>query len=204
MRFRTLLRRWRSDEAGSSTVEFVLIFPAIMFVFAVGFEAGLYMVRNAMLERAVDISIRDVRLGGDVPDIAGLKKAICDEAVILKDCMNSVQIQMDPIDIKPGAIAAEDGPIKCVDKASTIDPSTATTYDIGYENQMMLVRVCALAEPVFPSTGLGLRMSVDRSDNYAIVATAAFVNEPGLRNIVPLAGGAGTGGSGGISAGAGQ
>ena len=41
MRLTSLLKKWRSDETGSGTVEFVIIFPAIMFVFAVAFEAGL-------------------------------------------------------------------------------------------------------------------------------------------------------------------
>lgn len=200
----SLIKRWRSDEAGSGTVEFVVIFPAIMFVFAVAFEAGLYMVRNAMLERAVDITVRDVRLGGDVPDLVALKKDICDEAIILKDCVNSVQIQMDPVAIKPGAIAAEDGPIKCIDKASNVDPATATTYDIGIENQLMLVRVCALQQPIFPSTGIGLKMPVDANRNYAIVATAAFVNEPGQRDLTSSGGNSSSGGTGGIGSGVGQ
>ena len=46
---------------------------------------------------------------------------------------------------------------------------------------MMVVKVCALMKPLFPTTRLGLGMSVDSEGNNAIVAVAAFVNEPGQR-----------------------
>ena len=50
---------------------------------------------------------------------------------------------------------------------------------------MMMVRVCALSKPLFPTTGIGVGMQVDGDGNYAIVATTAFVNEPGNRGIAP-------------------
>ena len=186
---------FRRREEGSASIEFVLLFPMIMFLFLTGFESGYYMVRNVMVERALDIAIRDVRLGGSkVPDLVGLKKNICANAGILPDCMNSLQIEMSPVAVEPGAIAAESGPIRCIDKGSNMDPSTATTYSIGGENEMMLVRVCALSQPLFPTTRLGLGMRVDGFGNYAIVAVAAFVNEPGQRTLDDSTAGGGGGG----------
>lgn len=61
------------------------------------------------------------------------------------------------------------------------DPLDFTTYDIGTQNQMMLVRVCALSKPLFPSTRYSAGMVKDTQGNYAIIATAAFVAEPGAR-----------------------
>lgn len=46
---------------GSATIEFVILFPGLMMLFLMGFEAGYYMVRNVSLERAVDMTVRDVR-----------------------------------------------------------------------------------------------------------------------------------------------
>ena len=205
MSFPPLFRRWRESEDGSSTVEFVILFPAVMFVFMVAFEAGLYMVRNAMLERGVDIAIRDVRLGGTVPNIKELKAKICDEALVLPDCENSIQVEMDSIAIAPGAINARSGAVGCVDKSSDLDPATQTTYSIGVENEMMLVRVCALSQPMFPTTGLGVKMAVNDNGDYAIVSTAAFVNEPGQRLVSDAGTNTGGGGSnGGIGTGVGQ
>lgn len=177
---------FRRDENGSATIEFVFLFPAFMFLFLMGFEAGYYMVRNVMLERGVEIAVRDVRLGnGKVPSFAAIKQKICAQAAIIPDCVNSLQVEMQPIAIAPGGTASVQTAAKCVDKLSTDDPLTGTTYNVGSENQMMMVRVCALSKPLFPTTRLGVGMGVDAEGNYAMVATTAFVNEPGNRTIAP-------------------
>jgi len=172
----------RDDENGSATIEFVILFPMIMFMFLTAFEAGYYMVRNVMLERAVDIAVRDVRLSkGQVPNFADIKARICEEALVLPNCLQNVQVEMRSIPIEPGSIAAMQGPSRCVDLDSTTDPANGTVYQTGQQNETMVVRVCALAQPMFPTTQLGLGMAKDAQGNYAIVATTAFVNEPGNR-----------------------
>lgn len=175
---------FRREQDGNATIEFVLLFPAFIFLFLTGFESGYYMVRNVMLERAVDIAVRDVRLGnGRVPTFVALKQRICDEATILPDCMQNLQVEMRPVDIQPGGVAVMAGPARCVDLNSSDDPLTGTTYNVGQVNNMMVLRVCALAEPLFPTTGIGVGMQVDGFGNYALVATTAFVNEPGNRGM---------------------
>lgn len=180
------LRRYRSfrkGQNGNATIEFVFLFPVFIFLFLTGFESGYFMVRNVMLERAVDVAIRDVRLGnGNVPDFDDMKLSICQQAAIIPDCVNSVQVEMQSIAITPGSTTALRAPARCVDRASTDDSITGTTFDVGLENQMMMVRVCALMQPLFPSTGIGVGMRVDAEGNYAIVATTGFVNEPGNRS----------------------
>jgi len=183
-------RKWvgafRGGENGNATIEFVFLFPAFMFIFMMGFEAGFYMVRNVMLERGIEIAVRDVRLGnGKVPSFTFLKQKICAQAAIIPDCMNSVQVEMQPVAIAPGGTTPVRTSAKCVDRLSTEDPLTGTTYNVGTENQMMMVRVCALSKPIFPTTGIGVGMQVDGDGNYAIVATTAFVNEPGNRAFAP-------------------
>ena len=170
------------EENGSATIEFVILFPMIMFMFLTGFEAGYFMVRNVMLEHAVDVAVRDVRLSkGQVPNFADLKARICENTVIMPDCLRNLQVEMRSIPNEPGSIVAMQGPSRCVDLDSTTDPATGTVYQTGQQNEMMVVRVCALAQPMFPTTHLGLGMQQDSHGNYAIVTTAAFVNEPGNR-----------------------
>ena len=193
-------RSFKDQQEGSATIEFVFLFPAFMFLFLTGFESGYYMVRNVMLERAVDVAVRDVRLGnGNVPSFVALKQRICEQASIIPDCTNNVQIELQPVAITPGSTAPLRTAFKCVDKMSNDDPLTGTTYDVGSENQMMVVRVCALSKPLFPTTGIGVGMRVDAEGNYAIVATTAFVNEPGNRSIAPdpIAAASGINGGGG-------
>ena len=159
-----LFRHFVSSSKGSATVEFALLFPLFMGIFATGFEAGLFMTRSVMLERSVDIVVRDVRLGGtDLPDLKGLKEEICDNVLVLPNCVNSLQVQLEPIPVNPGAINAVNGPVRCIDKMSQVDPSTATNYGIGVENEMMIVKVCALVKPMFPASRLGLGMQVDKA-----------------------------------------
>lgn len=177
-----MTRKFRKNEEGTATIEFVFLFPVFVFLFLMGFEAGYYMVRHVVVERAVEIAVRDVRLGnGRVPNFNLLKARICNEAGIIPDCMNAVQIEMQPIAIQPGGTLPVRTAARCIDQMSTEDPETGTTYDVGRENQMMMVRVCALSKPLFPTTAIGSGMQVDPNGNYAIVATTAFVNEPGNR-----------------------
>ena len=103
------LRRFRRKQDGNASIEFVILFPAFMFLFLTGFEAGYYMVRNVALERAVDIAVRDVRLhngnaSGQVTGFAELKKRICDEAGIIPDCMRTVQVELQPIPRGVGSV----------------------------------------------------------------------------------------------------
>ena len=105
--------------------------------------------------------------------------------------------------IWPARINAVNGPVRCIDKMSQVDPSTATNYGIGVENEMMIVKVCALVKPMFPASRLGLGMQVDKDGNYALVAVSAFVNEPGQRAIKQPATTGGDGTNGGIGIGVG-
>jgi hypothetical protein len=48
----------------------------------------------------------------------------------------------------------------------------------GGGNDVMLVRICAVFEPIFPTLGLGAQLTRVNESDYALVAAAAFVNEP--------------------------
>lgn len=192
-----ILGRFRRQESGSATIEFVFLFPIIISIFMIGFESGYYMVRNVMLERAVDLAVRDVRLGnGRVPDFDDMKANICNNAGLLPDCMNSIQIEMREVPITPGGVASMQGPARCVDRSSTDDSLTGTTYDVGQTNAMVIVRVCTLQQPLFPTTRIGAGLGVDAEGNYAMVATSAFVTEPGTRSMAPSSSGGAPAGGG--------
>ena len=169
--------RLKEDESGTSTVEFVIIFPLFMTIFFASFETGFMMVRNVMLERGVDFAVRELRLGTPTPPTFDeFKETVCDRAVIIPDCMNVVQVQLEPVDMDTW------GPLderpRCIDVESTIEPIDATNYVAGRNNQLMLVRVCALFEPLFPSTGFGAMIRYNDQGDFALVATTAYVNEP--------------------------
>ena len=56
---------------------------------------------------------------------------------------------------------------------------TAGTVTLGGSNQIMVVRVCALQHPIFPSTGIGLGLRADSvNGGYQLMASTVVVNEP--------------------------
>lgn len=176
-RFRSRAARLRDEEEGTSTVEFVIIFPIFMTIFFASFETGYMMVRNVMLERGLDYAVRELRLGTPAPPTFDeFKETICERAVIISDCMNVVQVQLEPVNMTTWGPLDETP--RCIDIESTIDPINATNYVVGRNNELMLVRVCALFKPFFPTTGLGLMTRYNERGDYALVATSAFVNEP--------------------------
>ncbi len=167
-------RLWRR-ESGSATVEFVILFPMFIVIFLSAFESGMLMVRQVMLDRALDMTVRGLRLGTlSPPSQAELKANICSRAAIIPDCMNSLLVELRPVDKitwqTPNPAAT------CVDRTGTINP--VVTVQGGGDNEMMIVRVCAVFDPFFPTSGLGLQLAKDASGAYALVSTSAFVNEP--------------------------
>jgi hypothetical protein len=174
---RHLTLRFGRDEGGATSIEFVILFPLFIGIFFAAFESGFMMLRNVMLERSVDLAVRDLRLGTPTPPTFDeLKQTICERTHFIDDCLDVVQVELRPVDMTTWGPL--DGPPRCIDVESTIDPFDQTEYSVGSNNELMLVRVCALFQPMFPTTGLGLGMRYDGEGNYALVATSAFVNEP--------------------------
>lgn len=170
-RLRSLGRR----EDGNTTIEFVFLFPFFIIIFVSAFESGMLMLRQVMLERAVDDSVRGLRLGTWTPPThAQLKTQICDLAAIIPDCDNTILIELQPVNTTTWQPLSTNP--TCVDRSEAIQP--VTTFEAGQENEMMLVRVCAVFKPLFPHSGLGLRLPKDGNGDYSLVSTTAFVNEP--------------------------
>lgn len=173
LRLRVL--RAAHDEEGTATIPFLLFMPFYMMLVISSIEMGLMMVRDVMLERAVDLSVRGLRLGfWNPPTHDELKRAICNSAGIIPDCMNALLVELRPVDTTTW-VPLSSGPT-CVDKSQAIQP--VTTFTAGAENNMMLIRACAKFRPLFPAWGAGAMYLKDGYGTYALVASTAFVNEP--------------------------
>jgi hypothetical protein len=172
--FALALRR----EDGTATVEFVLVFPVVMMgIFLPAMESGLLMTRSVMLDRAVDVVMRGVKLGhypGMTHDL--LKREICAQTVIFPNCVQSMLINMQPISTTTWAMPAEDTP--CIDRAQEIN--IPDRFERGQNNDIIVVQVCMIMDPIFPNVGIGLLLPTPSNGlgGYALVAATAFVNEP--------------------------
>lgn len=168
--------RFCKREDGSASIEFVFLFPLFVSLLLMSIETGTYMARHVMLDRSVDLAVRELRLGTSTPPtFQELKTQICDNTILVTDCDGTIQIEMQPVDTVTWVGLS--GPPKCRDVTSSIDPFDATSYNTGLENEIIMIQVCALVRPFFPTTTLGLGL-VSMGDRYAIVVKSSFVNEP--------------------------
>lgn len=173
-RIRNTLRRFLG-ESGAASVEFVIVFPAFFAIFVSAFELGMMNIRAVMLERATDMVIRAVRLnqGADF-EYEDVRDAVCDLAIALPDCQDILRVEMTPVDTDTWGTLPRAA--DCVDRSQNVQP--AVNFVNGVENELMLVRVCAVIDPFFPTVGIGRSMPKDSTGGYIITASSAFVNEP--------------------------
>jgi hypothetical protein len=169
------LRRLARRDDGGMTVEVALLMPLFITLMLCTIEAGMVMVRHTMLDRALDITVRDLRLGRyEAPTLAELREDICAHVTVMPNCRRDLMIELRPISRTTWAMPTGRQP--CIDRTTAIEP--ATTFIPGGENELVLIRVCAIFDPLFPTTPWGLGLPLDASGGYQLLAMSAFVNEP--------------------------
>lgn len=171
----------RRKEDGGPTVEFVLVFMPFFLLVVSAFELGLLMTRHVMMERGMDMAMREVRLNtADQITPEDMRALICNSAGIIPKCDERLRLEMIPVDmwVNNGMSAtnvSRNAP--CIDDADPAQPANGS-FSNGTANQVMVVRACARLVPMLPETALGWFLS--RMDNgyYRLVSTSAFVMEP--------------------------
>lgn len=170
-----LLGRARRED-GNATIEFAILFPLFITILVSSVEIGFITFRHTMLDRAVDLTVRDIRLGtGSAPQYEDIRDAICDRAGIIPDCRNNMKIEMIRMDLRAWTPPPAD--YDCVNHAEEVQPVRA--FVNGMQNEMMLLRICAMFEPLFPFGGLGRDLKNNSPTGYsAMITSTAFVQEP--------------------------
>lgn len=168
------LRSFRNREDGTATVEFVIVFPAFMALMLSGVELAFVTLNHATLERAVDQTVRDIRLNtGVVLNHDTIKKSICERAMFIRNCENSLKLEM--ISQDPFAAVTIPAEPDCTDLSE--EPRPVRNFENGQENQLMVLRACAKINPVFPTSTMGKALA-NLEGQYALTATTVFVQEP--------------------------
>lgn len=174
-KLRAGLSRFSRNEDGNMTVEFAIAVPTALMFSVATFEGGYIGLRNMMLERAVDVVVREVRTGQiPNPSHETLVVEICDAAVIIPDCLKQLKLEM--IRTTARNFSAMGNEPDCIDRAEEGDPVVNLT--MGGNNDLMMLRACALFDPYFPTTGMGAAIPKKSQGAYALVATSTFVVEP--------------------------
>lgn len=163
----------RNDMRGTATVEFVILAPMLFaFMFAL-VEAGWLMSRSMMLERALDLTVRELRLGHiGALSHTELKSRICAKMPMLRNCTRTMLIELAPVR------TAADVPQIPVCRDRTQPNPPAVNFRPGHETEITFVRACVIVDPLMPGIGLGLRLPKDASGGRALMATSAYVSEP--------------------------
>ncbi len=174
---RHLAGLWRRED-GTATIEFVLAIPVVLMIFMASVEAGFYMVKQVMLERALDIVMRDFRLGR----LASLthdqiRDRVCAADPVVTNCAGELKVWIEPINMATWAVP--NLPAYCGDRNGTLTRQTTGRINPGSPDEIMFVYVCMLQRPMFPSTGIGLQLRADSvGHGYQIGVTTLVVNEP--------------------------
>lgn len=169
------LKRWLGDETGAVVADFAIMLPVFIMFMLSSAEMGLMAFRQTMLERGLDMAVRDLRLGLiESPDHTKVKDRICTYAGFLPDCGNSIRLEMQPVNLRSYTMLPAKA--ECVDKSEPINP--VYNFTPGGANQLMVMRACIKIAPVFPTMGLGEQVAKDGNGDMSLFSVTAFVNEP--------------------------
>jgi hypothetical protein len=169
------LNRFAREEDGTSTIEFLFVFPIIFTTFIAAFESGFYTLRFVMLDRGLDMTVRELRLGIiAAPAMAKIKQSICSKGQLFGDCENALTLDLTPVDTASWVFPS--GSTECRDRG--LPPKPVVEPNLGVENQIMLIRVCVASNPLFPTAAVAANMVQSSVGDYFVTAVSAFVNEP--------------------------
>lgn len=167
-----LLRR----EEGGAAVGLVLMLPMFLYVFMAAFEIGLYMTRLTLLDRAIDITARDIRLGNLVdPSAEDIKEVICANASVLPNCAETLMLSLERVATTTWTMPATE--TVCVDRDADVDIVDNLDPNPTERKVLMIMRGCILVKALFPSIGVAAALPVEHGE-YRLVAVSAFLNEP--------------------------
>ncbi|MEL0436127.1 TadE/TadG family type IV pilus assembly protein [Phycobacter sp. K97] len=169
------LRLFRQREDGNATLEFAIIIPAFLMILMSTVELGLVNIRQSQLERALDQTVRGIRLStGAVAQHDQIRDEVCSRSGFIDNCATSLRLEMVRLDpFNWTGVSAEPD---CVNRVEEVQP--VRTFTSGQSNQLMLIRACMKFKPIFSDWGLGGSMGKDADGRVSLFAASAFVQEP--------------------------
>lgn len=181
--FIACLRHFVRDDRGTSAMEFIIMFPVIMTLFVAVFETGAILSRQVLMERSLDDAVRILRLAqGGLQAATGqpltaddIEEAICDNTRSIPDCDEVLVVELTVIDQATYDLPTPN--VLCVDRNDlTINPGNQ--FQQGIDNDLVLIRACAVVDRILPFAGFGLNLVRDDTGGLHMIAASLFVNEP--------------------------
>ncbi|WP_375691481.1 TadE/TadG family type IV pilus assembly protein [Pseudooceanicola sp. LIPI14-2-Ac024] len=173
---RRLRRFLRREDGSMAVVEFAIMFPVVLTMFLSGVEMGIMTVRQTLLEHALNLAVRDLRIGtGAAVTHDSLRDRICGYAGMLPNCEDALRLELRATDLRNYTNTLSNEP-DCLNRAEEINPVLA--FSNGQRSELMLMRACFIFTPIFPNIGFGYNAKKDDAGDIRLYATTAFVNEP--------------------------
>lgn len=166
-------------EEGNATVEFVIVFPIIIILFIAAFETSMLLVRQVMLERSLDSSVRYLRItAGASATHDQIRENICENTPVIPNCDSALLIDLRVID--QDTYSLPDYHSECIDRAGVVTPSNffAAGQGAAHSEQFMLIRACVVVDRILPFSGWGLNLTRDDTGGVHLTTATIFVNEP--------------------------
>ncbi|MDJ0823768.1 MAG: pilus assembly protein [Paracoccaceae bacterium] len=167
------LKRFAANEGGSMVVPFALWLPIFLVLILSSIELGTLTIRQTALERALDDTVRDVRIGG-VTSAEEIKQTVCTKAAVLPSCETMLRLEMVQLDMHNWT--APPAAADCVDVSQDVRPYQSFSPMGG--GRIMLLRACYKYQPITPAGTISSSLAKDAEGYTAIVTTSAFVTEP--------------------------
>ena len=124
------IKRAIRREDGTASIEFVILFPALMTLFLSSFEMSVLLLRSVMLDKSLDTTVRELRLGLiDTETQGSLKTRLCDRAPIIANCATNMLVELTPISTDTWAFP--EGNAACTDKTAEIQPAVNVAFGIA-------------------------------------------------------------------------
>ncbi len=178
MRALTSLKKWLSREDGTATIEFVTVIPMAMAILLAAGEASMVSLRQTALDRALEMTVRELRLGQILnPTVADLRNRICTRLGMEEDCAENLTLELTVRSTSTtGIVSVPNLTNLCINRATNIEP--VLLFQPGAANDLVLVRACLVQDYFFPTTANQIALENNAGDEFQLISTTAFVNEP--------------------------
>lgn len=170
------MRKLSSNRSGATAIEFAILAPIFIAVLFSTFEVGWLITKSTLLDRALDLAVRQIRVGAATAPSSqtGMAAMICDKLYVIPNCKSVLTVEMTRI------AKATDFPsttATCIDRGGSITP--AVSFTTGARAEIMFVRACLVSDALTPFLGIAFHFIKDSKGGYSLVSTSAFMNEPG-------------------------
>lgn len=173
---RRLIRDFVRDDRATATIEFVIMFPVVIALFVAVFESGMILTRQVLMERSLDEAVRLLRLAQGLTLSANdIEEAICRNTRAIPNCNNVLVVDLRRIDRSTYDIPTPD--VTCVNR-NDMTLNLNNSFQQGQDNELILIRTCAVVDRILPFSGFGLNLVRDDTGGLHMTAASVFVNEP--------------------------